>query len=151
MRADDVAEGGLDDLAVDGAVRAVAAGGAHVPGEDGDEGGFVELEDEAGAGDAPSHLGQVEPQPLGQRAGQVTAGAGVGALTANLKGGLGSASLVIPGGYTVGALVVANPTGSATMGDTRHFWAAPFEVGDEFGGLGPLTTPMPFEQTSPAE
>lgn len=77
-----------------------------------------------------------------------TAGAGVGALTANLKGGLGSASLVIPGGYTVGALVVANPTGSVTMGDSPHFWAAPFEAGGEFGGLGPLTSPMPFEQSA---
>jgi D-aminopeptidase len=77
-----------------------------------------------------------------------TAGAGVGALTANLKGGLGSASLVIPGGFTVGALVVANPTGSVTMGDSKHFWAAPFEAGGEFGGLGPLAGPMPFEQTA---
>ena len=77
-----------------------------------------------------------------------TAGAGVGALTANLKGGLGSASLVIPGGYTVGALVVANPTGSVTMGDSPHFWAAPFELDGEYGGRGPLTTPMSFEQTA---
>ena len=72
-----------------------------------------------------------------------TAGAGVGALTANLKGGLGSASLVIPGGFTVGALVVANPTGSVTMGDSKHFWAAPFEADGEFGGFGPLPGPMP--------
>ena len=77
-----------------------------------------------------------------------TAGAGTGALTANLKGGLGSASLVIGGGFTVGALVVANPTGSVTMGDSRHFWAAPFEVGDEFGGFGPLGRPMSFDQTA---
>jgi D-aminopeptidase len=76
-----------------------------------------------------------------------TAGAGVGALTANLKGGLGSASLVIPGGFTVGALVVANPTGSVTMGDSKHFWASPFEADGEFGGLGPLTEPMSFEQS----
>lgn len=77
-----------------------------------------------------------------------TAGAGVGALTANLKGGLGSASLVIGGGYTVGALVVANPTGSVTMGDTEHFWAAPFEVGNEYGGRGPLTRAMAFGETA---
>ncbi|WP_417308923.1 P1 family peptidase [Devosia sp.] len=77
-----------------------------------------------------------------------TAGAGTGAMTANLKGGLGSASLVIPGGFTVGALVVANPTGSVTMGDSRHFWAAPFEVDGEFGGLGPLADPMAFAQTA---
>jgi D-aminopeptidase len=66
-----------------------------------------------------------------------TVGAGTGALTAMLKGGLGSASLVREGGATVGALVVANPVGSATTPGERHFWAAPFEVGAEFGGLGP--------------
>lgn len=77
-----------------------------------------------------------------------TAGAGVGALTANLKGGLGSASLVIGGGYTVGALVVANPTGSVTMGDSKHFWAAPFEVDGEFGGLGPRLDPLDFAETA---
>jgi L-aminopeptidase/D-esterase-like protein len=62
-------------------------------------------------------------------------GAGTGALTANLKGGLGTASAKV-GVFTVGAIVVVNAMGSATMGDTRHFWAAPFEQGDEFGGLG---------------
>ena len=66
-----------------------------------------------------------------------TAGAGTGALTAMLKGGLGSASLVLEGGVTVGALVVANPVGSVTTPGERHFWAAPFELGGEFGGLGP--------------
>jgi L-aminopeptidase/D-esterase-like protein len=77
-----------------------------------------------------------------------TSGAGTGALTANLKGGLGSASLVLPSGHVVGALVVANPTGSVTMGDVANFWAAPFEVGDEFGGRGPRLTPMSFEETA---
>ena len=67
-------------------------------------------------------------------------GAGTGATTANLKGGLGSASLILPSGHTVGALVAVNALGSATVGDSRHFWAAPFEIGDEFGGLGPATT-----------
>lgn len=64
-------------------------------------------------------------------------GAGTGATTAMLKGGLGSASAVLPNGVTVGALVVANPVGSVTTPGERHFWAAPFEVEDEFGGLGP--------------
>lgn len=77
-----------------------------------------------------------------------TAGAGTGALTANLKGGLGSASLVLPSGHTVGALVVANPTGSVTVGDSRHFWAAPFEVGGEFGNQGPFVGTVPFEQSA---
>ena len=66
-----------------------------------------------------------------------TAGAGYGALTGNLKGGLGSASLVLPSGLTVGALVVVNALGQATVGETPHFWAAPWEEGAEFGGLGP--------------
>ncbi|MDH4993117.1 P1 family peptidase [Aquamicrobium lusatiense] len=70
-----------------------------------------------------------------------TQGAGTGALTAGLKGGLGSASTVLDNGITVGALVAVNPLGSVTMGRSRHFWAAPFEIGDEFGGLG-LPSPM---------
>lgn len=66
-----------------------------------------------------------------------TAGAGTGALTAMLKGGLGSASLVLEGGVTVGALVAVNPVGCVTTPGQRHFWAAPFEIDGEFGGLGP--------------
>lgn len=65
-----------------------------------------------------------------------TAGAGYGATAGGVKGGLGSASTVLPGGITVAALVAVNPTGSPLVGDSRHFWAAPFEIGDEFGGLG---------------
>lgn len=64
-------------------------------------------------------------------------GAGTGAMSATLKGGTGSASLVLPSGVTVGALMIANPIGSVTTPGARHFWAAPFEIGDEFGGLGP--------------
>lgn len=63
-------------------------------------------------------------------------GAGTGATVAGLKGGLGSASLVLPGGITVGALVAVNAVGSVTVGDGPHFWAAPFEMGTEFGGRG---------------
>lgn len=65
-----------------------------------------------------------------------TAGAGAGATTANLKGGLGSASLVFGNGITVGALVAANPVGSVTVPGSCKFWAAPFEIGDEFGQAG---------------
>jgi len=64
-------------------------------------------------------------------------GAGTGALTATLKGGLGSASAMLPNGATVGALVAVNPTGTVTTPGERHFWAAPFELEGEFGGLGP--------------
>lgn len=74
-------------------------------------------------------------------------GAGAGALTADLKGGIGSASTVLDhAGATVGALVAANPVGTTTIGGSRHFWAAPFEIGDEFGGLG-LPAPLPEDAT----
>ena len=65
-------------------------------------------------------------------------GAGTGAMTATLMGGLGSASLVTESGATVGALVAVNAFGerrpcraAAPSGPAR------FEIGDEFGGLGP--------------
>jgi D-aminopeptidase len=66
-----------------------------------------------------------------------TAGAGTGAMAAMQKGGLGSASLVLEDGTTVGALVVVNSLGSVTTAGDRHFWAAPFEIDGEFGGAGP--------------
>jgi len=70
-------------------------------------------------------------------------GAGLGATTANFKGGLGSASAQTAGGVKVAALAVVNAVGSATVGDGPWFWAAPFETGDEFGGRGlpPSFTP----------
>ncbi len=69
-----------------------------------------------------------------------TAGAGTGAMAAMQKGGLGSASLTLPDGTTVGALVVVNALGSVTTPGDTHFWAAPFEFGAEFGGKGPDPT-----------
>ncbi len=63
-------------------------------------------------------------------------GAGVGATISGLKGGLGSASALASSGAAVGALVAVNALGQATVGDTAHFWAAPCEKNDEFGGLG---------------
>ncbi|KKX26671.1 P1 family peptidase [Rhizobium sp. LC145] len=65
-----------------------------------------------------------------------TVGAGTGATTATFKGGIGSASAVTSSGHKVGALVAANALGSATVGEALHFWAAPFEENEEFGGLG---------------
>jgi L-aminopeptidase/D-esterase-like protein len=73
-----------------------------------------------------------------------TQGAGTGATVAGLKGGLGSASLVLDSGITVGALVAVNAVGSVTTGASGRFWAAPFEIGDEFGGLGPDLAPGPL-------
>ena len=72
-----------------------------------------------------------------------SAGAGLGATTANFKGGLGSASAVTQDGVKVAALAVVNAVGSVTVGDGPWFWAAPFEIGAEFGGRGlpPSFTP----------
>jgi L-aminopeptidase/D-esterase-like protein len=76
---------------------------------------------------------------------QGSIGAGFGATTANLKGGLGSASAITSDSVAVAALAVVNAAGSVTVGNGPHFWAAPFEQSGEFGGRGlPLsfTTPM---------
>ncbi len=64
-------------------------------------------------------------------------GAGTGGVLASHKGGLGSASMVLPSGHTVGALVAVNALGDASP-DGSHFWAAPWEMGAEFGGHGLL-------------
>jgi D-aminopeptidase len=65
-----------------------------------------------------------------------TAGAGYGATTVNLKGGLGSASATTRNGATVGAIVAVNAVGSVTIGNGPHFWATHFEQDGEFGGFG---------------
>jgi len=63
-------------------------------------------------------------------------GAGLGATTVNLKGGIGQASAQTRDGLMVGALVAVNAAGSVTIGDGAQFWAAPFEQNNEFGGRG---------------
>jgi L-aminopeptidase/D-esterase-like protein len=72
-----------------------------------------------------------------------SAGTGLGANTANLKGGLGSASAKTDDGLKVAALAVVNAVGTVTVGDGPWFWAAPFEVDGEYGGRGlpPSFTP----------
>ncbi|SON56115.1 L-aminopeptidase/D-esterase [Hartmannibacter diazotrophicus] len=71
-------------------------------------------------------------------------GAGTGATTARGKGGLGSASTVLDSGFTVGALAAVNALGSPFVGSSSHYWAAPFEIDGEFGGLG-LPDPLPSD------
>ena len=65
-----------------------------------------------------------------------TAGAGYGANSGGVKGGLGSASVISGEGITVGALVAVNSLGSAIAPGGKSFWAAPVELNGEFGGLG---------------
>ncbi len=86
-----------------------------------------------------------------------SAGAGFGAMVASgrscpLRGGLGSASEKVPdpavdaaSEVTVGALAAVNAAGAVTVADTPHFWAAPFERGNEFGGLG---SPHPWPENT---
>ncbi|WP_041527066.1 P1 family peptidase [Paracoccus aminophilus] len=84
-----------------------------------------------------------------------TAGGGTGAMTQNWKGGLGSASSVLEDGTTIGALVVVNALGSVTV-PSGQFWAAPFELDAEFGGLGlagpfePAQEPQPMKRLGEA-
>ena len=73
-----------------------------------------------------------------------SAGAGYGAVAGPVKGGLGSASAVLDNGVTVGALVAVNAHGAPAADGVPHMWAAPWELDDEFGGLGPA----PFGTTT---
>ena len=81
-------------------------------------------------------LGFVAAAAAGSSFALGSVGAGLGALTANLKGGLGSASAQTPDGVKVAALAVVNAVGTVTVGDGPWFWAAPFEIGGEYGGRG---------------
>lgn len=62
-------------------------------------------------------------------------GAGVGAVTAGLKGGLGSASAVLPDGGIVSALVVANAVGSPVDARNGELLAARTLLPADFPGL----------------
>jgi L-aminopeptidase/D-esterase-like protein len=64
-------------------------------------------------------------------------GAGRGAKAGLIPGGIGSASVALENGLVVGALVAVNPLGSVFMPDGRTFWAWPFEMAGEFGGVRP--------------
>ena len=70
------------------------------------------------------------------------AGAGFGARAGSLPGGTGSASARSGAGYTVSALVCVNSFGSVRIPGSEHYWAAPFERGGEFGGLGCISAPV---------
>ncbi|MEU2428093.1 P1 family peptidase [Streptomyces sp. NPDC007861] len=56
-------------------------------------------------------------------------GAGAGAVVGRVKGGVGTASTVLPGGATVAALVVANAAGSAVDPDTGVLYGQYFTGG----------------------
>lgn len=70
-------------------------------------------------------------------------GAGFGAKAGTIKGGLGSASLVTDDGLQVGALIAANPFGSAIMPGQPTLWAWALELEGEMGGQPLPTGPIP--------
>ena len=72
-------------------------------------------------------------------------GAGTGAIAGRLKGGLGTASLELPDGVIVAALVACNSLGNVTV-ENGSFWAAPFEIEGEFGRFG-ISGPDDVEHT----
>jgi D-aminopeptidase len=75
-------------------------------------------------------------------------GAGLGATTADLKGGIGSASATTGEGVVVGAIAAVNAAGSVVVGGGPCFWAAAFEQNGEFGGHG-FPAAMTTEALSP--
>lgn len=93
-------------------------------------------------------LGHAAADAAGAEFALGSVGAGLGATTFNLKGGLGSASAVTREGFTVGALVAVNAVGSVIVGEGPWFWAAPFEQDGEFGGRG-FPAPVPEDALVP--
>lgn len=111
------------------------------------------LYDLANGGD--KHWGELPPYAaLGRTAVQAAArdftlgraGAGYGASAGRLPGGTGSASVVTDDGYTIGAIAAVNCFGAVKVPGTDAFWAAPFEIGGEFGDVPfPVSTDFDAE------
>src|ERR1700677_3549845 len=80
-------------------------------------------------------LGHAAVESAGPDFALGTAGAGYGAGTYDLKGGLGSASAITSRGFLVGALVAVNAAGRTTRGSSPHFWAASPMTGGGIWGL----------------
>jgi len=62
-------------------------------------------------------------------------GAGTGAMAGGIKGGIGSASVVLADGTTIAALIVLNSVGSALNSKTGEVYGAAYGLGDEFAHL----------------
>jgi len=90
-----------------------------------------------GAGDDPIEMG--------------CAGAGTGAFAGSIKGGLGTASLVLDNGITVAALVAVNPAGSVINPVDGRPWEIGSEINGEFGPQGKRAVKLPDKpQSGPA-
>jgi L-aminopeptidase/D-esterase-like protein len=82
-----------------------------------------------GAGDYPVETGNV--------------GAGTGAFSCSIKGGLGTASLILDSGITVAALVAVNSDGSVIDPDAGRPWEIGLEIDGEFGDQGKRAVKLP--------
>ena len=92
-----------------------------------------------------SELGRLALDQAKQDFALGSVGAGTGATTADLKGGLGSASVQLDHGITIGALVAVNAFGSVAPKNSPHLWAGAWESDqNEFGGLGTAPTQAEF-------
>jgi L-aminopeptidase/D-esterase-like protein len=83
---------------------------------------------EAGWGKTACEAASSEKVPAG------CVGAGTGAFSGGIKGGLGSASIILDSGITVGALAAVNSLGSTIDPATGTFWEARLEIESEFDG-----------------
>jgi len=70
-------------------------------------------------------------------------GAGTGAMAGGIKGGLGTASLVLDSGVTVAAVVAVNSLGSVINPATGRPWEIGLEVDGEFGNQGKRAVKLP--------
>ena len=70
-------------------------------------------------------------------------GAGTGALSGGIKGGLGTASEVLASGLTVAAMVAVNSLGSVIDPATGQPWEIRMEQGEEFGKQGKRSVLFP--------
>lgn len=70
-------------------------------------------------------FGRAACEAAGVAVAQGSVGAGTGARAGVLKGGVGTASVRLPDGTTVGAVVAVNPAGAVVNPATGLFWEAP--------------------------
>ena len=87
----------------------------------------------------PPHrrLGHAAASAAGKDFALGNAGAGLGATAGALKGGLGSASMRLADGGTVGAIVAVNCVGGVVRPDCGRFWAADLALGGEIAPQPP--------------
>jgi L-aminopeptidase/D-esterase-like protein len=70
-------------------------------------------------------------------------GAGTGALSYSIKGGLGTASIILDSGITAAALVANNSICSVINPESGRPWEIELEIDDEFGEQGKRSVRLP--------